>query len=172
MDFRGILDRLRATGAPGLLGHDLPRAADPKDKKDKGRLGDPFVLVDPQQLPAFLEHCRKDERLSFELLVDLTAVDPSKDDPNLRVVVQILSLAFRQRLTIKCALPKAEASLPSSASVHRGAQWHERECAEMYGITFRGHPDPRHILLPEDWVGFPLRKDYVFPDEYHGISCK
>jgi len=172
MDFRGILDRLRAVGAPGLLGQDEPRLPVPADKKDKGRAGDPFVLVDPQKLPAFLELCRDDARLSFELLVDLTAADPSKDDPNLWVVVQLLSLAHRHRLSVKCALPKAAATMPTSATVHRGAQWHERECAEMFGITFAGHPDPRHILLPEDWLGFPLRKDYVFPDEYHGISCK
>ena len=172
MDFRGILDRLRAIGAPGMLGHDVPRDPDPQDKKDKGRRGDPFVWVDPASLPAFLELCRDDERLSFEQLIDLTAVDPGKDDPNLWVVVQLLSLAQRHRLAVKCALPKAAASMPSSVPVHRAAQWHERECGEMYGITFTGHPDPRHILLPEDWVGFPLRKDYVFPDEYHGISCK
>ena len=172
MDFRGILDHLKVAGAPGVIGHDLPRPPNPQDKKDKGRAGDPFVWVDPQRLPAFLEFCRDDPRLSFELLIDISAVDPSKDDPNLWVVVELLSLAYRHRLAIKCALPKAAAVLPSSASVHRGAQWHERECAEMFGITFAGHPDPRHILLPEDWVGFPLRKDYVFPDEYHGISCK
>ena len=172
MDFRGILDRLRAIGAPGLLGQDEPRAADPADKKDKGRAGDPFVLVDPQRLPAFLEVCRDDERLAFGLLIDLSAADPSKDDPNLWVLVHLLSLAHRQRLTVKCVLPKAAPSMPSSVPVHRAAQWHERECAEMFGITFGGHPDPRHILLPEDWLGFPLRKDYVFPDEYHGISCK
>ena len=172
MDFRGIHDRLQVVGAPGLLGHDLPRAPDPADKKDKGRAGDPYVWVDPQKLPAFLEVCRDDERLRFELLVDLTAVDPNKDDPNLWVVVELLSIAHRQRLALKCALPKAAATLPSSVPVYRAAQWHERECAEMYGITFAGHPDPRHILLPEDWVGFPLRKDYAFPDEYHGISCK
>ena len=172
MDFRGIHDRLRAIGAPGLLGSDLPRAPDPADRKDKGRAGDPFVWVEPQKLAAFLETCRDDERLSFEILADLSAVDPSKDDPNLWVVVNLLSLAFRHRLAVKCALPKAAATLPSSVPVYRAAQWHERECAEMYGITFAGHPDPRHILLPEDWLGFPLRKDYVFPDEYHGISCK
>jgi len=172
MDFRGILDRLQVVGAPGLLGHDSPRPPDPKDKKDKGRGGDPFVRVDPEQLPAFLECCRDDARLSFELLIDLSAVDPSKDDPNLWIVVHLLSIAHRHRLEVKCSLPKAAAVMPSSVGVHRGAQWHERECGEMFGITFRGHPDPRHILLPEDWVGFPLRKDYVFPDEYHGISCK
>ena len=171
MDFRGILDRLRAIDAPGLLGHDLPRAPDPATK-DKGRAGDPFVKVEPQRLPAFLERCRDDERLAFELLIDYTAVDPSKDDPNLWVVVQLLSLKHRHRLSVKCELPKAAARLPSSVPVYRAAQWHERECAEMYGITMEGHPDPRNILLPEDWVGHPLRKDYVFPDEYHGISCK
>jgi NADH-quinone oxidoreductase subunit C len=172
MDFRGIHDRLRAVGAPGLLGHDLPRPPDPADKKDKGRAGDPFVWVEAARLPAFLETCRDDQRLSFELLVDLTAVDPSKDDPNLWIVVQLLSIAHRHRLMVKCTLPKDAASMPTSVPVHRGAQWHERECGEMYGITFVGHPDPRNILLPEDWIGHPLRKDYVFPDEYHGISCK
>jgi NADH-quinone oxidoreductase subunit C len=172
MDFRGILDRLRAAGAPGLLGHEATRAPDPGDKKDKGRSGDPFVRVDPASLAAFVQFCRDDERLSFDLLVDLTAVDPAKDAPNLWIVVQLLSIARRHRLTVKAELPKSAARLPSCAPVHRGAQWHERECAEMFGITFDGHPDPRHILLPEDWVGHPLRKDYVFPDEYRGISCK
>ena len=172
MDFRGILDRLQAIRAPGFLGADEPRAANPADKKDKGRAGEPFVLVDAQLLPAFLETCRDDERLSFELLIDLSATDPATDAPELWIDVQLLSIAHRHRLALKCLIPKSAPVLPSSVPVHRSAQWHERECAEMFGITFSGHPDPRHILLPEDWVGFPLRKDYVFPDEYHGISCK
>jgi NADH-quinone oxidoreductase subunit C len=172
MDFSGICDRLRALDAPGFLGSDEPRAADPKDKKSKGRAGDPYVLVAPERLPEFLRVCRDDPRLSFEQLIDLSAADPSKDSPDLWVGAQLLSIRHKHRLAVKAVLPKASPSLPSCVPVHRGAQWHERECAEMFGITFRGHPDPRHILLPEDWVGFPLRKDYVFPDEYHGISCK
>lgn len=172
MDFQGIHDRLRAIRAPGLVAADLPRKPDPAVKKDKGRAGDPFVVVEPARLADFLRVCRDDERLAFELLVDLSATDPSKDSTDLWINVQLLSLAHRHRLAIKCLLPKAEPRLPSSTAVHRGAQWHERECAEMFGITFEGHPDPRHILLPDDWIGFPLRKDYEFPKEYHGISCE
>jgi NADH-quinone oxidoreductase subunit C len=172
MDFRGIYDRLRAIEAPGVLGSDEPRAADPEDKKDKGRAGDPFVLVEPQKLAAFLEVCRDDERLAFELLADLTATDPGKDDDNLWINVQLQSLAKKHRLYVKCLLPKENPVLPTTVPVHRGSQWHERECAEMFGITFAGHPDPRNMLLPDDWVGYPLRKDYEFPEEYHGISCK
>ena len=172
MDFKGIHDRLVAIRAPGLVGSDEPRKPDPANKKDKGRSGDPFVLVDPQQLPAFLEACRDDERLGFDLLADLTATDPAKDSEHLWIGVQLLSLSQKHRLAIKCLLPKAAPTLPTSATVHRGAQWHERECAEMYGVTFEGHPDPRNILLPEDWVGHPMRKDYEYPREYHGISCE
>lgn len=172
MDFQGILDRLTAIRAPGLVRADEPRKADPKDKKDKGRAGDPFVLVEPQQLADFVRACRDDDRLHFELLVDLTATDPSKDSADLWINVQLLSLKFRHRLAIKALLPKSAASLPSLVPVYRASQWHERECAEMFGITFVGHPDPRNILLPDDWIGHPLRKDYEFPKEYHGISCE
>lgn len=172
MDFQGIHDRLQVIGAPGLLGVDLPRVPKPGDKKDKGRAGDAFVLVDPQKLVQFLEVCRDDERLSFELLADLSATDPSKDNPNLWVNVGLLSIKFRHRLAIKAVLPKAQPSLPTCVPVYRASQWAERECAEMFGITFVGHPDPRNILLPDDWVGSPMRKDYEFPKEYHGISCE
>ena len=172
MDFQGIYDRLRAIQAPGLQGADEPRGADPENKKDKGRAGDAFVIVDPAVLPQFLEVCREDEQLAFEVVADLTATDPAADDENLWINVQLLSLAQRHRLAVKCFLPKAAPVMPSSVPVHRSCQWHERECAEMFGITFEGHPDPRHILLPDDWVGHPMRKDYEFPTEYHGISCQ
>ena len=172
MDFQGIHDRLRACNAPGLLGIDLPRAPDPKDKKDKGRAGDPFVLVDAATLRDFLFVCRDDERLNFEQLIDLSAVDPAKEDSNFWIVVSLLSVQRKHRLQVKCILPKEHASLPSTVPVYRASQWHERECAEMFGIRFDGHPDPRNILLPDDWVGHPMRKDYEFPKEYHGISCE
>lgn len=172
MDFQGIYDRLRAINAPGLTGCDEPRLPNPEDKKDKGRSGDAYVWVDPQLLAEFLEVARDDERLRFDCLADLTATDPSKDDENLWVNVQLLSIEHKHRLAVKCLLPKENATMPTSVPVHRAAQWAEREAGEMYGITFEGLPDPRHILLPDDWVGFPMRKDYEFPDEYHGISCK
>lgn len=172
MDFQGIADRLLAVGAPGFLGTDEPRAKNHEVKGDQGRAGDPFVLVDPQEIARFLLVCRDDPQLRFEILADLSATDPAAADANLWVNYNLLSLRHRHRLAIKGILPKAAASLPSVAVVYRAAQWHERESGEMFGIEYRGHPDPRNILLPDDWVGFPLRKDYEFPKEYHGISCE
>ena len=171
MDFQGIYDRLRAVDAPGLLGADEPRAANPEDKKDKGRSGDPWLVVEREHWVDFLTVCRDEDKLAFDLLVDLTAADLSKDDEELWVVAQLLSVRKKHRLTVKTRLPKKEPVMPSAAPVYRAAQWHERECAEMFGITFNGHPDPRNMLLPDDWEGYPLRKDYEFPEEYHGISC-
>ena len=172
MDFTGIVDRLKAIGAPGILGVDEPREKDPADKKDPGRAGDAFVMVDPEQLDGFLRFCRDDAELCFELLCDLTATDPAVDDENLWLNYNLLSIEKKHRLAIKAIIPKENASAPSVVDVYRAAQWHEREAAEMFGITYRNHPDPRHILLPEDWVGHPLRKDYEYPKEYRGISCE
>lgn len=172
MDFIGIHDRLRVIGAPGLLGADLPRRAVAGDKSVKARSGEPFVLVEAALLSDFLRCCRDDERLRFEVLADISATDPSKTSTELWINVSLLSISLRQRLQIKALLPKSAARLQSASAVYPAANWHERECAEMFGIVFEGHPDPRHILLPEDWVGHPLRKDYEYPTTYHGISCE
>ncbi len=171
MDFKAIIDQLKASGAPGILGVELTRAPN-KEAKDKGRGGLPYVCVSPESIVEFLKVCRDDQRLAFEVLVDITASDPSAEADSLRILVQLLSVKHAHRLAIQCVLPKDELSIPSTTAVYRAAQWHERECMEMYGISFVGHPDPRNILLPDDWAGYPLRKDYEFPKEYHGISCE
>ena len=171
MEFQAIVDRLRALNAPGIVEIDEPRAPD-KETKDKGRSGRSFVVVEPASLVDILHLCRDDERLQMEVLIDITASDPAADDANLWILVELLSVKHRHRLALKALLPKENPVLPSATAIYRAAQWHERECAEMYGVTFEGHPDPRNILLPDDWVGYPMRKDYEFPTEYHGISCE
>jgi len=171
VNFEAISDHLKAVKAPGILAVEVPREANKKEK-DPGRVGDPYLLVDPAQLVEFLLVCRDDPKLGFELLIDISASDPAADDENFWIIGNLLSVRNKHRLAFKAHLPKDAASLPSATAVYRAAQWHERECAEMYGITFEGHPDPRNILLPDDWVGHPMRKDYEFPKEYHGISCE
>jgi NADH-quinone oxidoreductase subunit C len=171
MELQAIHDTLKAAGVAGLLGCDEPRPANKKEK-DPGRAGMPFLLVDPAEIVPLLTACRDESRLQFDLLIDLTASDPAADGDDLWVLIQLLSLKYRHRLAIKAHLPKSALSIASATAVYRAANWHERECSEMFGITFEGHPDPRKILLPDDWKGFPLRKDYEFPTEYHGISCE
>ena len=121
MDFQGIHDHLRTVQAPGLVRADEPREPNPEDKKDKGRSGDPWAIVDPQLLPAFLETCRDDERLRMECLADLTATDPSKDDENLWINVNLLSITHKHRLAIKCELPKDASVMPTVVSSNTNA---------------------------------------------------
>jgi len=171
MELQAIHDTLTAAKVAGLLGCDEPRPANKKEK-DQGRAGLPFLMVDPAEIVPLLTACRDMPLLQFDLLIDLTAADPAADGEDLWVLIQLLSLKHRHRLSIKACLPKSALSMPSATAVYRAANWHERECSEMFGITFEGHPDPRKILLPDDWDGYPLRKDYEFPTEYHGISCE
>ena len=132
--------------------------------------GDSYLLLqDKSRLGEFGRFLR--DKLGYDLIVDVTAVDYDAEDESLWGIYALLSLAHKARLTIKVHIPKAAPEIDSVTPVWPGASWHERETGEMYGITYAGHPDPRNILLPDDWVGHPLRKDYEFPEEYHGISC-
>ena len=105
--------------------------------------------------------CRflKDQQ-QFVRLADLTAVDCHIRVPRFEVIYHLHSFEKNQRLRLKCRLPEAAAEVDSITSVWRSANWHEREVFDLFGIVFRGHPNLRRIMLPEDWEGHPLRKDY------------
>lgn len=109
----------------------------------------------------------------FDFLADIAAVDLFPEE-RFEVVFQLTSIPFQYQLTLKVSLPNSRKkedlpSLPSVSSVWKTAEWHEREAFDLMGIFFTGHPDLRRILMPDDWEGFPLRKDYEDPASYHQI---
>lgn len=103
----------------------------------------------------FLKHDQKFVRLST-----VTGVDLFPAEPRFEVVYHLHSIERNLRLRLKCRVPGADPSIESVTSVWRAAGWYERETFDLFGVTFRNHPDLRRIMLPDDWVGHPLRKDY------------
>ena len=147
---------------------------------------DPFVVVEPSALIEVCRFLRDDELFRFDILncisgVDYFEPDPKKApkagfEPHTEVVYHLSSFKQEHRFVVKVILPRWKddkpgelPEVPSVTSVWRAADWHEREVYDLSGIWFTGHPDLTRILLSEDWVGHPLRKDYEFPLEYHGI---
>src|SRR4051812_23141214 len=110
-----------------------------------------------------LQFLRDDAALAYDMLIDMTAVDWRVRRPRFDVVYQLYSTRNRDRLRGKSGVNAIESgdSIPTSADLWAAGNWLERECYDMFGINFAGHPDLRRILLPEDWdEGYPLRKDY------------
>jgi NADH-quinone oxidoreductase subunit C len=147
---------------------------------------DPFVVVDPADLVEVCRFLRDDSRLAFDMLncisgVDYLEPDPKKApkagfDPHMEVVYHLSSFRNKHRFVVKLLLPRwkddkagAIPEVPSLTPLYNMANWHEREVYDLSGVWFTGHPDLTRILLSDDWEGHPLRKDYEFPLEYHGI---
>jgi NADH-quinone oxidoreductase subunit C len=118
------------------------------------------VYVSRDDLPAVARALRERHDLGFDLLVDLTAVDFLPREPRFEIVYMLVSIERRARLRLKVRLDGTDAHLASVSSVWPAANWLEREVWDLFGVVFDGHPDPRRLLMPEDWDGFPLRKDY------------
>jgi NADH-quinone oxidoreductase subunit C len=98
---------------------------------------------------------------NYEMMVDLTVVDWfRKKEPRFEVVVQFLSISKNQRKTIKVFVDDDELSIPSITDIYPSANFYEREAFDMFGINFLEHPDLTRILMPDDWNGHPLRKNY------------
>src|SRR5207245_661561 len=104
----------------------------------------------------------------FDYLMCLSGVDYGKN--LLGVVYHIASMKTKQKLTLKLEVAAEEAEVPSVWEVWPSANWHEREAFDLFGIRFSGHPDLRRILLPDDWDGHPLRKDFKVPEFYQGMK--
>lgn len=130
---------------------------------------DPFVLVKAAQIMQVATFLRDDSRLRFDLLSLISAVDYPKT--TIEVVYHLDSVALNHTFVLKVKLPRDKPVVDSLVSVWRTADWHERESYDLMGIQFEGHPNLDRILCAEDWVGHPLRKDYAWPEEYHGVPC-
>jgi NADH-quinone oxidoreductase subunit C len=150
---------------------------------------DPWISVEANALLEVAQFCRDNDRLRFDSLQCITGVDyfepdPKKVkkagfDPHLEVLYYLYSFKHQHKIVIKLILPRWKGEqagsipdVPSMARVWPTADWHEREVYDLCGVNFVGHPNLIRILCPEDWVGYPLRKDYEFPEEYHGIRAR
>ena len=97
----------------------------------------------------------------YEMMVDLTAVDwYRKKEPRFEVILNLLSLSKNSRLIINVNVPDEDLKIPSICEIYPGANFYEREVFDMFGIEFENHPELTRILMPDDWTGNPLRKDY------------
>ena len=136
----------------------------------KGDVPEPYLTVDG---PAIIDVCRflRDGAFKFEVLSDLTAVDWPKDE-KIQVVYHLFSYSLNHQIVLKVDLPRANPKVATVEGVWKVANWFEREVYDLFGVIFDGHTDLRRIMLPEDWIGYPLRKDYVEQEEYDGISTQ
>ena len=137
----------------------------------KGDVSEPYLTVDAQAIIEVCRFLRDDSTLEFEVLSDQTAVDWPKEE-KIQVVYHLYSYARKHQIVLKVNLPRDNPKVATAEGVWKVANWFEREVYDLFGVIFEGHSDLRRIMLPEDWVGHPLRKDYVEQEEYDGMSTQ
>ena len=123
--------------------------------------GEVTVVVDPEEVVSALTFLRDDPDLTFGWLADLSATDWPGREPRFWIAYHLFSMDLGHRVRVKAGLGPDEPHVASVTPIYPTANWLEREVFDMYGVSFDGHPDLRRILMPEDWDGHPLRKDYA-----------
>ena len=133
----------------------------------------PWVVVATESIDDVAAFCKTHPELHFDNLACLSAVDyPKETPPRMEVVYHLYSYKLHHGFVLKVHVPRDDAHVPTVEGVWGVANWHEREAYDLFGIVFAGHSDLRRILLPDDWIGYPLRKDWVDPDFYNGMHVK
>ncbi len=134
-----------------------------------GKDQDASITVAPSAIAQVCRLLRDEPDVAFDCLSNLSGVDYPKRGC-IQVVYHLYSYRHRHWIVLKVDVPRDNPALPTVTGIWSTADWQERECFDLLGVTFEGHPDLRRILMPEDWPGHPLRKDFVEPEEWHGIS--
>jgi NADH-quinone oxidoreductase subunit C len=178
---------------PKVLGSAVPKSVDDVAAALKAKIapdvvlriekdhpGDAYLLVKSDAIAKVIEFLRDDEKFYCSNLLVISAVDYPKPEPGqettlkasdcIEVVYVLQSYVHKHQIMIKVQLDRNSPKIASISHLYRAANWYERECYDMLGVHFEGHPNLKRILLPQDWVGHPLRKDYVFPEEYNGMK--
>ncbi len=143
--------------------------------------GETTIVVEALRLPEVLDYLRVSAGLVYNMLSDVSAVDYHPQDygagfsgdyrpERFAVSYHILSMLYNRRLRVKAFAAEADPRLPTATVVWPSANWLEREIADMMGIVFEGHPDPRRLLMPDDWYGHPHRRDYPLGKETVAFS--
>ena len=142
-----IVERLRTWDSAAIAGTDEFR-------------GELTITVAPENLRRVCDFLRSDADLLFTFLSDVTGVDRFPIEPRFELNYHLLSIPYRRSMRVKARVSGQNPAIESVTSVWPTANWHEREVFDLFGVRFEGHPDLTRILLPEDWEGHPLRKDY------------
>ncbi|MBU1702073.1 MAG: NADH-quinone oxidoreductase subunit C [Candidatus Eisenbacteria bacterium] len=137
----------------------------------EGDTFDPWAKIDSKHIVDVCRLMHDDPELCFVSMMNLAGVDWPKEKM-LQVVYHLYSFEYNLKFVLKVDTPRDDPRIPSVTSVYNFANWQEREVYDLFGIMFEGHPDLRRILLPFDWEGHPLRKDYVTPETYRGVTNK
>jgi NADH-quinone oxidoreductase subunit C len=135
----------------------------------------PALLINPNDITKVCLELRDNPATYFDFLSCLSGVDYGVEAGKFGVVYHLASIPYQTQLTLKVSREhdrsgEALPHFPSIVSVYKAADWQEREAYDMCGIYFEGHPDMRRLLMPDDWEGFPLRKDYKNAEYYRGIK--
>ncbi|GAA4830732.1 NADH-quinone oxidoreductase subunit C [Algivirga pacifica] len=133
------------------------------------------LLVPKDHLLSVARLLHEHEQLYFDMLSCVTGIDNGPDKESMEVLYELYSIPYGISLRLKVMLDRPQeglAEVPSLTGIWKAANWLERETYDLLGINFEGHPDMRRILLPADWEGYPLRKDYEVQEYYHGVKVK
>ncbi len=130
------------------------------------------LTVPANELVSICDLLWRDPQTYFDSLSCVTAIDLGPEAGHMEVIYTLYSIPFHVTLHLKVLIDREKPEVPSLCGIWKTADWHEREAFDLLGVQFVGHPNLSRILLPADWQGHPLRKDYVEQDRYHGIKVK
>lgn len=130
------------------------------------------IVVQAKEIKRICTEFHTNSSSYFDMLSCLTAIDNGVEAKTMEVIYNLYSIPFDHHLMLKTILPRENPEIDSVCEIWQAANWHEREAFDMYGIKFLGHPDLRRILLPADWEGHPLRKDYQHQELYREVKVK